>query len=102
GWRRSGADLPVLVTNASDAIQRIPGTLPPHQVAVHPTPKEFVAVAWKSPLLGRVKLAARIVHAHPACGNGVAWWLEHRRADKAVILADGALELGGQATFPGK
>ncbi len=33
--------------------ENIPGKVPPHQVAVHPTPKEFVAVAWKSPVAGR-------------------------------------------------
>ncbi|MBI3411622.1 MAG: DUF1592 domain-containing protein [Planctomycetes bacterium] len=102
GWRRSGADLPILVTNASDAVQHIPGTLPPHRVAVHPTPKEFVAVAWKSPLAGKVNVAARIVHAHPACGNGIAWWLEHRRGDKAAILAEGAFDRGGEAKVPGQ
>ncbi len=102
GWRKSGADLPVLVSNASDSVQKIPGTVPPHKVAVHPTPKEFVAVAWKSPLMGKVNVAAHIKHAHPACGNGVAWWLEHRRGDKAVILAEGTLELGGEAIVPGQ
>ncbi len=95
GWRRKGSDLPTLVTNASDKVQMIPGTLPPHKVAVHPTPKEFVAVAWNSPVAGSVRVTAKVTHAHPACGNGVAWWLEHRRADRASVLADGVLDLGG-------
>jgi mono/diheme cytochrome c family protein len=102
GWRRSGADLPVLVANSSDAVQMIPGTVPPHQIAVHPTPKEFVAVAWNSRVTDKVTVAARIKHAHPACGNGVAWWIEHRRADKSTILAEGALDLGGEAKVPAR
>src|SRR6516165_4051854 len=76
GWRCKGVDLPVVVTNASDKLELIPGKLPPHRVAVHPTPKEFVAVAWQSPIVGKVTVVGRIVHAHPACGNGIAWWLE--------------------------
>jgi hypothetical protein len=98
GWRRKGVDLPVLITNSSDSTLQVPGTMRPHRVAVHPTPAEFVAVSWKSPLSGRVRVAARIAHAHPACGNGVAWWLEHRRADRAVVLTDGVLDLGGIAS----
>ncbi|MBI3821651.1 MAG: DUF1592 domain-containing protein [Planctomycetes bacterium] len=102
GWRRNGVDLPVLVSNASDTVQQIPGTVPPHRIAVHPTPKEFVAVAWNSPVAGKVRLAAYIKHAHPACGNGVAWWIEHRRADKASIVAEGLLGLGESANVPTK
>lgn len=97
GWRRKGADLPVLVTNASDKVQQVPGKIAPHQVAVHPMPKEFVAVVWKSPVAGNVRVTSRITHAHPACGNGVAWWLEHRRGDRARVHAEGAVDRGGEA-----
>jgi len=96
GWRRKAADLPALLTNASDKTEHIPGRVPPHRVAVHPTPTQFVAAVWKSPLEGQVRIAAHIAHAHPACGNGIAWWLEHRRADRAAVLAEGAIDLGGQ------
>jgi hypothetical protein len=102
GWRRKGVDLPVLITNSSDTTLHVPGKVPPHKVAVHPTPTEFVAVTWKSPIAGSVRIALRVAHAHPACGNGVAWWLEHRRADRAMVLADGAIDLGGMAAPPGR
>ena len=94
GWRKKGADLPVVVSNSSDKLEQTPGTVPAHGVAVHPLPKEFVAVVWKSPTAGSVRIAARIQHAHPACGNGVAWWLEHRRGERAGIFAEGELDLG--------
>ena len=100
GWRKKGADLPVLVTNSSDKVEQIPGRVSAHGVAVHPMPKEFVAVAWKSPVAGPVNVSARIAHAHPACGNGVAWWLEHRRAGRATVLGEGALDLGKEAKPP--
>jgi Protein of unknown function (DUF1592)/Protein of unknown function (DUF1588)/Protein of unknown function (DUF1587)/Protein of unknown function (DUF1585)/Protein of unknown function (DUF1595) len=97
GWRRKGADLPIVVSNASDRTEQIPGRVSPHQVALHPTPSEFVAVAWKSPVEGSVRVTAKIAHAHPGCGNGVAWWLEHRSGDRAFVLAEAALALGKQA-----
>ncbi|MDB5300820.1 MAG: hypothetical protein JWO87_2483, partial [Phycisphaerales bacterium] len=78
----------------------IPGRSSPHKVTVHPTPTEFVAAVWKSPMDGRVRVAAKIAHAHPNCGNGVAWWLEHRRADRAGVLAEGAIDIGGEAQPP--
>lgn len=102
GWRRKGVELPIVVGNSSDAVLQVPGTMQPHSVAVHPTPQEFVAVVWESPMAGEVAVAARITHAHPACGNGVAWWLEHRRNDQAFLLAEGATGLGGAGQVPAR
>ncbi len=100
GWRKRGTDLPTLVTNASDRTQLIPGRVSAHGVAVHPMPKEFVAVAWKSPVAGEVRVAVRVAHAHPACGNGVAWWLEHRREGRATVLGEGTIDLGKEIRPP--
>jgi len=97
GWRKKGTDLPVLVTNSSDQTEHVPGRVSPHRVAVHPTPTEFVAAVWKSPLEGRVRVTAKVAHAHPACGNGVAWWLEHRQGERAAVLAEGTVNVGGEA-----
>jgi hypothetical protein len=99
GWRRKGVELPILVTNSSDQTEHVPGKVAPHKVTVHPTPTEFVAVRWQSPLAGRVRVAAGIIHVHPACGNGVAWWLEHRRANRAAVVAEGAIDRGGEAVL---
>ena len=97
GWRKKGADLPVLVTNSSDKVQEIPGRVPAKGVGVHPMPTEFVAVTWTAPAATTVTVSAKIVHAHPACGNGVAWWLEHRRGTRAAVFGEGAIALGGTA-----
>ncbi|HTU19960.1 MAG TPA: protein kinase [Gemmataceae bacterium] len=94
GWGPRGTDLPALVANASNQVERFYGRYSPHGIAVHPTPTQFVAVVWKSPLKGKVRIRAKIAHANPACGNGVAWWLEHRRADRAAFLAEGAVDRG--------
>jgi hypothetical protein len=102
GWRKQQSDLPVLVTNASDRVEHIPGRVSPHGVAVHPLPQEFVSVAWKSPAAGAVRISWRVTHAHPACGNGVAWWLEHRRGGLAAVLDEGVLDLGKEARPPAR
>src|SRR5262249_46283933 len=77
--------------------EHVPGRASPHKVTVHPTPTQFVAAVWKSPFEGSIRVAAHIVHAHPACGNGIAWWLEQRRADHATVLAEGALDVGKES-----
>ncbi len=102
GWRAKGVELPTLVTNSSDKTEQIPGRISAHYVAVHPTPQEFVAATWKSPVDGRMGVTARIAHAHPACGNGVAWWLEHRRGEKAIVIAEGVLDLGKEIQLPAR
>src|SRR6185437_1088541 len=97
GWKPRTGDLPVVLSNASNQVEQIPGRVSPHRIAVHPMPREFVAVVWKSPLEGKVRVSGQIAHAHPACGNGVAWWLEYRRADKATLLAEGTIDRGKKA-----
>ena len=97
GWHKKGTDLPVLVTNSSDKLLEIPGRVPAKGVGVHPMPKEFVAVTWTAPVACSVKVTAKIVHAHPACGNGVAYWLEHRRGNRAAVFGEGPIDLGGTA-----
>jgi hypothetical protein len=94
GWHKAKTDLPVVVSNSSDKVEQIPGRISAHAVAVHPMPQEFVAVSWKSPIAGDVRITSRITHAHPACGNGVAWWLEHRRDFVATVLGEGVIDLG--------
>lgn len=97
GWKAKGTDLPIAIGNGSDQLQRVPGTLPAHRVAVHPLPNELVAVTWKSPVSGLFRISPMIKHAHPVCGNGVGWSLEHRRGERASLLGDGVLNVGGEA-----
>jgi len=100
GWKAKGADLPILLANASDAVENIPGRVSAHSVAVHPTPAQFVAAVWKSPIAGVVRVTGKVAHAHPACGNGVFWRVEKQSANQAAILAEGAIELGKAAALP--
>jgi mono/diheme cytochrome c family protein len=104
GWGNNTPDhLPVVISNASGKAENVPGTVPPHGVAVHPSPTLFAAVVWTSPMPGLVRFEGSIAHAHPACGNGISWWLEHRRGTAASKLGGGNLDVGGKARLaPGE
>ena len=93
GWGLPGT--PSVVANSSDSEYRIPGLARPHGVEVHPSPTLFVAVGWKSPIDGRVTVSAKIGDAHPACGNGIEWWVQHRTSRKVGSLGHGEYGLGG-------
>lgn len=97
GWRKKGTDLPVVLSNSADTTFQIPGRVSGRGVAAHPLPNEFVAVTWKSPGDLSIRLEAKVSHAHPACGNGVGWWIEHRRGTDATVLGDGIVELGKES-----
>ena len=87
GW--GSLDTPYLVANSSATDARIPGRLKPHGVCVHPSEKLAVAVAWRSPVAGRVRVMPTVTRAHPECGNGITWALELRRGATRQQLASG-------------
>jgi hypothetical protein len=90
GW---GTDqTPLLVANSSDQHVRIPGNMKPHSVAVHPSPTLRAAVGWQSPVTATMRVEAKVVHAHPECGNGVTWSLELRRGATRRRLATGTAQ----------
>lgn len=90
GW--VGDEALSVLANSSDQHVRIPGNMQPHSVAVHPAPKFSVLVGWRSPLAGQVRISGSVQHAHPECGNGVAWALELRRGNTRQRLAVGNSE----------
>lgn len=106
----AGADALSVVANSSAQAVRIPGNMKPHSVAMHPSPSLKVAAGWRSPLADKVRVTAKIQHAHPECGNGVAWSLELRRGHTRRVLdagfTEGAKEIApapieGLAVTPG-
>ncbi|MCA9211107.1 MAG: hypothetical protein KDA55_22260, partial [Planctomycetales bacterium] len=62
GWQPAGAELPIVISNSGDETLHVPGRIGPHQVAMHPTPQQFVAAVWTSPIAGRVRIEATIAH----------------------------------------
>ncbi len=87
GWGK--LETPQLVANSSDRHVRIPGNMKPHGVCVHPSPTLQVAVGWRSPIAGLVRIEGQVTHAHPECGNGVTWSLELRRGATRQRLTAG-------------
>ncbi len=87
GW--TGPDALGVLANASGEQVRIPGTMKPHSVAVHPSPKRRVVVGWRSPIAGTVRVKGSVQHAHTECGNGVTWAVELRRGQTRQTLATG-------------
>ncbi|RIK84587.1 MAG: hypothetical protein DCC68_01120 [Planctomycetota bacterium] len=85
----AAGDLPSVVANSSDRHVRIPGNMKPHGFAVHPSPALNVATGWRSPVSAKLRIEGTVVHAHPECGNGVVWSLEHRRGAIRRRLAEG-------------
>jgi len=90
GWGSN--ETPLLLANSSDQAVRIPGNMKAHGVTVHPSPTLNAAVAWRSPLAGSINVEARVIHAHPECGNGVTWSLELRRGATRQRLASGTAQ----------
>ncbi len=100
GWGSKTPDtLPILLANSSDRTLAIPGTAPAHKVIIHPSPDEYVAVAWRSPIAGRVRIEAVVADAHAGCGNGVDWWLEHGHDRHRQKLVGGEFDDGKAATI---
>lgn len=90
GW--VGKNALSVVANSSDKSAQIPGEVQPHSVAVHPTPKLRVAVGWKSPITGAVKVTGHVKRAHISCGNGVTWRLGLHRSGTRQLLASGTAD----------
>lgn len=97
GW--VGDDALSVVANSSDQHVRIPGNMKPHGVAVHPSPTLSVCIGWKSPINGTLKVEGAAQHAHPECGNGVAWTVEVRRGNTRQILATGVSQGANRVPF---
>ena len=92
GW--GDIDSPVVLANASDQIVRIPGTMEPRSIAVHPSAQSQVAIGWRSPIAETFRIEPAVNHAHIGCGNGIRWALELRRGQTRQTLAQGNLAAG--------
>ena len=91
---------PSLITNSSDRQVNVPGTMAPHSVAMHPSPTLFVAVGWRSPVTGPVKIEGYVKDVHPTCGNGVSWRLDLAQGRSSRVLHSGAINKGARQTIP--
>ena len=96
GWRGEG-ELRV-IGNSSDEEHRIPGTIFPHGVAVHPDAKRRVVVGWLSPITGVVRMEGTVANSPLLCGNGTVWSVEVWRGKTREVLANGSSEGAADGT----
>jgi len=79
-WKAAGAGLPQAMVNAGNTPVQAWTSLPPRTFYVHPAADGPVAVAWTSPVTGKVSLKGKVKDGHPF-GDGVDWKLEQLRGD---------------------
>ncbi len=87
GWVGDNA-LSVLANSSSNTV-RIPGTMLGNSVATHPAPDRASVIAWKASKAGKLTIQGSVLHAHPECGNGIAWSVEVRRGLAIERLGSG-------------
>ncbi|MBM3983741.1 MAG: DUF1549 domain-containing protein, partial [Planctomycetes bacterium] len=88
-WRNG--DTPSVIVNSTKTEIAAWTKLSARSFFVHPAANGNVAVAWLSPISGKVKVTGRVTDAQPGGPDGVGWVLEH-------FGTDARAELGGLAT----
>jgi mono/diheme cytochrome c family protein len=78
-WRNG--ETPSALVNSTQTEVTVWTKLPPRSLFLHPAPNGNVALAWLSPIKGKVKITGRIKDAHPGGPDGVGWVLEHFATD---------------------
>ncbi|MEE3373144.1 MAG: PSD1 and planctomycete cytochrome C domain-containing protein [Planctomycetota bacterium] len=96
-WKTASVQ-PLFLVNSNSSEVRVPGRMAPRSVAVHPTPNQGVAVAWRSPIQGKIRLRTQIQDVHDG-GNGVEWTLEKSRGIDVTTLQSGSIARGGKAIW---
>ncbi|MDV6031530.1 MAG: DUF1592 domain-containing protein [Phycisphaera sp. RhM] len=93
---------PIVTANSSDNQVRIPGIARPHGITAHPSPTHFAGIGWQSPIDGLVNVEAQLSDAHPECGDGQEWFLQHRTHQRVGNLWKGKFGVGGSAKMDGQ
>jgi hypothetical protein len=88
-WEDGEAPPSVLVNTSKDPVD-VWTKLPPRTFFCHPGPNGPVAIAWLSPIDGKLAIDLKVSDGHPG-GDGVAWRLEHFADTK---IAETYLALG--------
>ena len=90
---------PSVIANSSNQQVRIPGISPGGSITVHPSPTRYTAVGWQSPINGKITIEANVSDAHPECGNGVTYFLQHLSGSSASNLWRGEIERAGKSSM---
>ncbi|MCP4191323.1 MAG: DUF1592 domain-containing protein [Planctomycetaceae bacterium] len=93
GWGSNAT--PSIVANSSDQAVKIPGDAKPHAMLAHPSPTNFAAVGWQSPIDAHLTIEAIANDAHNAAGNGIEVAVQHRTSASSGLLWKAILPEGG-------
>ena len=83
--------VPFVAVNTTSETLKVPSTVPPGKLVVHPQNKEGVGIAWRSPIAGRVRVSGSVRDAQD-CGDSVAWFIDHLSSVGLKQVAHGAVE----------
>ena len=97
GW--GGTGFLKVLANSSDEQVRIPGSMKPHGVVVHPDAKQRVVVGWRSPAAAAVRIHGAVEGVEGGCGNGTVWSLEVRRGGTRQVLGSGMNNWGQRSSI---
>ncbi len=95
-WRKQ--PLPIVGVNLGKEDLKIPGTVKPGALVVHPNPRTGVGMVWRAPQAGTFKVSGRVEDAHH-CGDSVLWHLDHLSFEKWSSLAEGDVKVEGSSTI---
>ncbi len=98
GW--GSDDTPWFGGNPSDKPVSVQGiNMPARSLAMHPWNGSDVAVGWRSPIRGIVKIAASVTHAQTT-GNGIEWAVTHESRKECRSLVNGSTSGTGSQIIP--
>ncbi|MHB1459029.1 MAG: hypothetical protein ACYC0V_19135, partial [Armatimonadota bacterium] len=83
----------------NQAVAPLGVNVPAKELATHPGPDHDVAIGWRSPIKGIVKVNADASHAQVG-GNGIDWWIVRETKADRKILAHGSTNGSGLQTIP--
>jgi Protein of unknown function (DUF1549)/Protein of unknown function (DUF1553)/Planctomycete cytochrome C len=96
-WGNGNGGEPVFKVNTTDVVAaRLSWQIPPHSAVVHPSPTSSVAVAWRSPIAGVVRIRGRVADGDPNGGNGIGWTIARRLGHGTQKLLSGLIDNGGK------
>ena len=84
---------------SSEDISPLGIAVPARRLAMHPGPNHDVAVGWRSPIAGVVKVGGSVAHAQQG-SNGIEWWIAHETKTNRNILAHGTTDGSDAQSFP--
>ena len=77
-------------------------TVPARSAVMHPAPDHDVAVGWRSPIRGKVRLKGKIAMGDSRGGNGIEWVMGKEGPSSWEVLNRGVIGTGGsQDVFSG-